>query len=180
MAADTATASPENVRLPHISVEGNKARKRLSEALRGSVADTYGLMVKTHGYHWNVTGPLFVSIHELTEKQYQDLFEAADDLAERIRALGERSPGSYRQFMEAACIQDDDGEPKTAEVMVATLAADHEQVARRMKDVSDLAAELGDKVTEDMLIARMQTHEQHAWMLRAIVSAPLGADGAAK
>ncbi len=159
---------------PDISVESADARKRLATLLRGSVADTYGLLVKTHGYHWNVTGPLFVSIHELTEQQYTDLFEAADNLAERIRALGEVSPGSFREFGSDAVVKDDDGAPKTAEKMVEALANDNEQIARRMKKVTDLAAELGDKVTEDMLIGRMQTHEQNAWMLRAIITSSLG------
>lgn len=157
---------------PEISVESHDARERLAEQLRGSVADTHSLMVKTQGFHWNVTGPLFVSLHELTERQYTDLFEAADDLAERIRALGEPSPGSYRELMEAAVVEDGDGKPHTAQEMVETLARDNEKVARRMKAASDLAAELGDKVTEDMLIGRMQTHEQNAWMLRAIAATP--------
>ena len=155
---------------PHISVASDADRERLSQQLAGAVADTYMLMVKTHGYHWNVAGPLFVSIHELTEQQYQDLFEAADDLAERIRALGHKSPGSYRDFAEATAIEDDDGKPKTAKQMVEALAHDNEQIARRMKQASDIAEECGDKVTEDMLIDRMQTHEQNAWMLRAIAA----------
>lgn len=159
---------------PHISVADDVARKRLSDQLAMVVADTYMLMVKTQGYHWNVAGPLFVSIHELTESQYEDMFPAADDLAERIRALGHKSPGSYREFAEITAIEDDDGEPKTAKQMVEILARDNEQVARRMKQASDIAEELGDKVTEDMLIDRMQSHEMNAWMLRAI-----GADEAA-
>lgn len=157
---------------PHISVQNDAARKQLSDKLRKVVADTYVLMVKTHGYHWNVAGPLFVSVHELTEAQYHDLFEAVDDLAERIRALGEPSPTSFRQYAEHTVLDEDDGTDKTAGEMVTALAADHETVARRMKGVSDMAAELGDKVSEDMLIGRMQTHEQHAWMLRAIAADP--------
>jgi starvation-inducible DNA-binding protein len=155
---------------PHISVSSDDARKRLSGALAKVVGDTYMLMAKTQGYHWNVAGPLFVSIHELTEKQYQDLFEAADDLAERIRALGERAPGGYREFSAASVLEDDDGSVKTAREMVEILAHDNEACARRLKEVSDIAEELGDKVTEDMAIERMQTHEQNAWMLRAIAA----------
>jgi len=167
---DTLNPNPSGEETPDISVESAEARKKLAQKMRGAVADTYGLLVKTQGYHWNVTGPLFVSIHELTEKQYQDLFEAGDDLAERIRALGEMSPGSYREFMNDAVVADEDGSTRTAHDMVETLAHDNEKVARRMKDISDVAAELGDKVTEDMLIGRMQVHEQNAWMLRAIVA----------
>mgnify|MGYP006273598949 FL=1 len=155
---------------PHISVADPAARKRLAERLGSATADTYMLLAKTQGYHWNVAGPLFVSIHELTEQQYKDLFEAADDLAERIRALGEPSPGSYARFAELSAIEEDDGSPKSAASMVEALAHDNELVARRMKAASDIAEELGDKVTEDMLIERMQVHEQNAWMLRAIVA----------
>lgn len=155
---------------PHISVADPAARKRLADALAAATADTYLLLAKTQGYHWNVAGPLFVSIHELTETQYTDLFEAGDDLAERIRALGEASPGSYRKFAEVSVIEEDDGDAKSAAAMVEALAHDNELVARRMKAASDAAEELGDKVTEDMLIGRMQVHEQNAWMLRAIVA----------
>jgi len=159
-----------NEAAPQISVVEDSARKRLSGALAKAVADTYMLLAKTQGYHWNVAGPLFVSIHELTETQYEDLFEAADDLAERIRALGERAPGSYREFSAAAVIEDDDGSVKSAKEMVEMLAADNEAAARRLKEVSDIAEELGDKVTEDMAIGRIQVHEQNAWMLRAIAA----------
>jgi starvation-inducible DNA-binding protein len=155
---------------PHISVADPSARKRLAERLAAATADSYILLAKTQGYHWNVSGPLFVSIHELTETQYQDLFEAADTLAERIRALGEASPSSYARFAELSAIDEDDGTPKSAAAMVEALAHDNELVARRMKSASDVAEDLGDKVTEDMLIARMQVHEQNAWMLRALVA----------
>lgn len=156
---------------PHISVADAQARKKLAGQLSGAVADTYMLMAKTQGYHWNVAGPLFAPLHELTEHQYQDLFEAADDLAERIRALGEAAPGSYAAFAKVTKITDDDGAPKSAQDMVETLANDNEAMARRLKVASDLAEDLGDKVTEDMLIDRMQVHEQNAWMLRAIAAA---------
>ncbi|MFP4519714.1 MAG: Dps family protein [Oceanicaulis sp.] len=155
---------------PHISVADPESRKRLAARMAAATADTYLLLAKTQGYHWNVAGPLFVSIHELTEAQYQDLFEAADDLAERIRALGEASPGSYKRFAELSAIEEDDGSPKGAKAMVEALAHDNELVARRMKSASDVAEELGDKVSEDMLIGRMQVHEQNAWMLRAIIA----------
>ncbi|MGJ3230972.1 MAG: Dps family protein [Oceanicaulis sp.] len=155
---------------PHISVADPESRRRLAARMAAATADTYILLAKTQGYHWNVAGPLFVSIHELTEEQYQDLFEAADDLAERIRALGEPSPGSYRRFAELSAVEEDDGSPKSAKQMVEALAHDNELVARRMKAASDVAEELGDKVSEDMLIERMQVHEQNAWMLRAIMA----------
>ncbi len=152
---------------PRISVTDNADRERLAGALREVVGDTYMLLAKTQGYHWNVSGPLFLSIHELTESQYRDLFEAADDLAERARALGEAAPTSYAQFARTSVIEDDDGKPKTAGEMVDALATDNERCARRFLEVSNLAEDLGDKVTEDMAIARMRQHEQNAWMLRA-------------
>lgn len=161
---------------PHISVADPDSRKKLAARMAAATADTYILLAKTQGYHWNVTGPLFVSIHELTETQYQDLFEAADDLAERIRALGEASPGSYKRFAELSAVDEDDGEPKSAKAMVEALAHDNELVARRLKAASDVAEDLGDKVSEDMLIERMQVHEQNAWMLRAIVADTSGHD----
>ena len=155
---------------PKGSVTSQKDRQILAEKLTGTVADSYMLLTKTQAYHWNVTGPLFVPIHELTEKQYRDLFEAADDLAERIRALGEFSPTSYEEFSRKTVIDEDDGKPKPAQEMVEILATDNEKLARRMMEASDIAEEIGDKVTEDMLIARMKMHEQNAWMLRATAS----------
>lgn len=170
MSTDALNTDIRSEETPHISVASDEARKRLSKHLAGATSDTYMLMAKTQGYHWNVAGPLFVSIHELTEEQYKDLFDAADDLAERIRALGERAPGGYREFAEHTAIEDDDGSPKSAKEMIEALAHDNEKLARCMKAASDVAEELGDKVTEDMLIDRMQTHEQNAWMLRAIAA----------
>lgn len=155
---------------PKTSIPSDADRKKLADKLADTVADTYLMLVKTQAYHWNVTGPLFVPIHELTEKQYTDLFEAGDDLAERIRALGEPSPTSYAAYSKRTIIEEDDGKPKSAQMMVEALARDNEAMARRMKDASDVAEELGDKVTEDMLIGRMQMHEQNAWMLRAIAA----------
>lgn len=163
---------------PKASVTKQKDRQTLAEKLSGTVADTYMLLTKTQAYHWNVTGPLFVPIHELTEKQYRDLFEAADDLAERIRALGEPSPTSYKQFSKTTIVEEDNGQPKSSTEMVETLASDNENLARRMSEASDIAESIGDKVTEDMLIARMKVHEQNAWMLRAI-AADEGARGEA-
>jgi starvation-inducible DNA-binding protein len=155
---------------PHISVASADSRRKLAGSLASAVSDTFRLMIKTQAYHWNVAGPLFVSIHELTEKQYQDLFDAVDELAERIRALGEASPTSSKAFAQLSEIEDDDGKAKTAQTMVEALAHDNEKVARRLSTAADLAADLGDKVTEDMLIGRMQVHEQNAWMLRAIAA----------
>lgn len=144
-------------------------RKRLATNLGGILADTYLLLVKTHGYHWNVVGPLFVSLHELSEQHYQNLFEAADDLAERIRALGYPAPSSITEMMSFSEIKEDIGNP-SAEEMICTLIHDHEVVVRRLRAAGELAEELKDAVTADMLTERMEFHEKAIWMLKALLA----------
>jgi starvation-inducible DNA-binding protein len=144
-------------------------RKRLADSLAKIVADTYVLLVKTQGYHWNVVGPLFVSLHKLTEEQYEDLFEAGDELAERIRALGYPAPCSLREMIKASRVSEARGNP-TAEEIVENLVADHETVVRHLREITDLAEELHDQGTADMLTDRMKSHEKAIWMLRAIVA----------
>lgn len=148
---------------------GLEHRKRLAGNLSGLLADTYLLLVKTQGYHWNVVGPLFVSLHRLTEEQYQNLFEAVDDLAERIRALGFPAPSSITEMVALAEIAEDTGNP-TAEQMVAALARDHETIVRRLRHAAVAAEGLHDVVTVGMLTERMQFHEQAVWMLRAVIA----------
>ena len=148
---------------------GIEDRKRLANGLSGLLADTFVLLIKTQAYHWNVVGPLFVSIHELTEKHHEDLFEAADDLAERIRALGYPAPSSMQELIPLTCIREDTGNP-TAEAMIANLMRDHESVVQRLRETTETAEELHDHVTADMLTERMDFHEQAIWMLRAIIS----------
>lgn len=148
---------------------GLEHRKRLANSLCGVLADTYLLLVKTQGYHWNVVGPLFVSLHRLTEEQYQNLFEAVDDLAERVRALGFPAPGSIAEMITLAEIGEDTGS-STAEQMVEHLVADHEAVARRLREATVAAEELHDVATAGMLTDRIQFHEQASWMLRAVVA----------
>jgi starvation-inducible DNA-binding protein len=131
------------------------------------LADTYVLLIKTQGYHWNVVGPLFVSIHELTEAHYQDLFAAGDVIAERIRALGYPAPSSMHDMIPLTVVGENTGNP-TAEAMIDALASDHEKVVQRLRDVTETAEKLHDHVTADMLTARMAFHEQAIWMLRAI------------
>jgi starvation-inducible DNA-binding protein len=144
-------------------------RKRLADSLAKIVADTYVLLVKTQGYHWNVVGPLFVSLHKLTEEQYEDLFEAGDELAERIRALGYPAPCSLHDMIKDSRVAEATGNP-TAEEMVENLVADHETVVRHLREITDLAEELHDQGTADMLTDRMKSHEKAIWMLRAIVA----------
>jgi starvation-inducible DNA-binding protein len=148
---------------------GLEHRKRLVNNLCGLLADTYLLLVKTQGYHWNVVGPLFVSLHRLTEEQYQNLFEAVDDLAERVRALGFPAPSSITEMIALAEIGEDTGNP-TAEQMVENLVSDHEAIVRRLREAAVAAEKLHDVVTAGMLTDRMQFHEKAVWMLRAVVT----------
>lgn len=140
--------------------------KPVAKALAETLADTYRLVFKTHAYHWNVEGPLFYPIHKLTETQYENMFAAADDIAERIRALGQLAPARLSEVIEASVVKDADTLP-SAQAMVENLAADHEKVAKRMHKVIALADENDDPVTADMITARSAFHEQAAWMLRA-------------
>jgi starvation-inducible DNA-binding protein len=142
-------------------------RARLANGLSGLLSDTYTLLIKTHAYHWNVVGPMFRSVHLLTEEHYQDLFEAADDLAERIRSLGHPAPTSFSDMTALTVIEEEHGSP-TAKNMIETLVDDHERIVRRLRDVGEIADDLRDAVTADMLTSRMQFHEKAIWMLRSM------------
>ncbi|MDX1400640.1 MAG: DNA starvation/stationary phase protection protein [Kiloniellales bacterium] len=155
-----------DVEYPQTGIED---KKRLAGLLTGVLADSYILMVKTQGYHWNVVGPLFTSVHELTEKQYRSLFEAVDEIAERIRALGMVAPSSITEMIPFTEIQEDTANPSTEE-MLLSLIADHEVVCRKLRKTEELAQDLGDAVTSDMMTQRMAFHENAIWMLRALVS----------
>ncbi len=133
------------------------------------LADSYLLMVKTQAYHWNAVGPLFYSIHALTEAQYEDMFAAIDELAERIRALGYPAPSSIADMIGLAEIQEDIGNPTTEE-MVANLVADHEIAARRFRESAERADDTRDLVTADLLTSRIAFHEKASWMLRSILT----------
>lgn len=146
---------------------GVKKPAAIAEALGGVLADTYRLTFKTHAYHWNVEGPLFFSLHKLTEEQYENMFAAADELAERIRALGQLAPFSLEEIVKTSVLEDVQSAP-TAGDMVADLASDHEKVAKRLHEVIDIAEENKDAVTADLATARSAFHEQAAWMLKAI------------
>jgi starvation-inducible DNA-binding protein len=148
---------------------GLEHRKRLAGNLSALLADTYLLLVKTQGYHWNVVGPLFVSLHRLTEEQYQDLFEVIDNLAERIRALGHPAPSSISEMIALTQIEEDSGNA-SAEQMVESLVRDHEAVVRRLREATIAAEELHDVATAGMLTDRIQFHEQAVWMLRAVIA----------
>ncbi len=144
-------------------------RQKIAEGLSRVLADTYTLYLKTHHYHWNVTGPMFNTLHLMFEQQYTELALAVDMIAERIRALGVYAPGSYRAFAELSSIEEDDGVPK-AEEMIANLVRAHEAVVRTARGVFPAADEVGDEPTADLLTQRMQVGEKTAWMLRSMVS----------
>lgn len=146
-----------------------KDREQLAHKLSECLANTYTLYLKTQGFHWNVTGPLFYSLHKMTEEQYQDLYEAVDEIAERIRAIGFPAPASYSQFAKLADVKEATSIP-TAEEMVQQLAQDNEVCARTMRAAALEAEKVDDVFTHDMLTARIGQHEENTWMLRALLA----------
>ncbi|MFV0633082.1 Dps family protein [Demequina sp.] len=153
---------------PNIGIE-NKALKDINAGLAQTLADTFTLYLKTHGYHWNVTGPHFRSLHLMLEEQYQALFAATDELAERMRALGDKAPGSMAEMLELTTIKDH--EPtEDALAMVKNLLRDHEQVATAIRPLVEVAEDAGDGATADLYNARLAFHEQTAWMLRSFAA----------
>ena len=132
------------------------------------LADSYSLYLKTHNFHWNVTGPMFNSLHMMFEQQYTELATAVDEIAERIRALGERAPGSYSEYQKLTSIPEEASTPEAME-MIRQLVRDHETVARTAREVFALADEAHDEPTADLLTQRMQLHEKTAWMLRSML-----------
>lgn len=146
---------------------GIDEQKTLANALTGCLADTYLLMVKTQGCHWNVVGPQFLAIHTLTEQHYADLFTAVDDLAERIRALGYPAPTSAKSMIEASNLAEITTNLDAAE-MLEVLIADHQTVATRFREAAGEADVLNDLVTADMLTTRINFHEKSIWMLKAL------------
>lgn len=153
---------------PHTGIDPVDA-KQLADGLARSLAETYVLYVKTQGCHWNVVGPLFYGLHKLTEEQYQGLAKAADEIAERIRALGHPAPASFSEFLKLSAVEEMTGR-HSAQDMVTTLIADHETVARTFRDLVGLAEKGNDVVTADLLTDRIHAHEEAAWMLRSIAS----------
>ena len=145
-----------------------ESRQQVADSLSHLLADTFTLYLKTHNYHWNVTGPHFAALHALFEQQYQELWLAADELAERIRTLGHEAPGSYRQFAELTQVPEADGVPK-AMAMVADLAAANETVGRAAGAAFHVADADGDQATADIATQRQQVHEKSAWMLRSML-----------
>jgi starvation-inducible DNA-binding protein len=144
-------------------------RQEIAGGLARLLADTYTLYLKTHNYHWNVTGPMFQTLHLMFEQQYNELALAVDTIAERIRALGLPAPGTYKQFATLSSIKEDDGVP-AAEDMIRALVAGQEAVVRTARSVFPIADRADDQPTADLLTQRMQVHEKTAWMLRSLLS----------
>ncbi|MGH8310229.1 MAG: Dps family protein [Steroidobacteraceae bacterium] len=143
-------------------------RRQLAQSVGKALAETYVLYTKTQAIHWNVVGPLFYALHKLTEQQYEDLAEAIDELAERIRALDSPAPGSFGEFLELSDIRET-REKQTAEQAVMMLCADHEMAACTFREATRMATDCDDVVTADLLTERMGVHEKAAWMLRSLV-----------
>jgi starvation-inducible DNA-binding protein len=143
-----------------------ESRAKVAAGLARLLADSYTLYLKTHNFHWNVVGPHFSSLHLMFETQYTELALAVDEIAERIRALGEYAPGSYTEFAALATVKEATGHP-TALEMAATLAADNETVARTAAAVFTIAESVGDQPSCDLAVTRQQVHEKTAWMLNA-------------
>ena len=152
---------------PNIGIDA-PGRRNVAAALSQVLADTYTLYLQTHNFHWNVTGPQFAQLHTLFETQYTELAAAVDEVAERIRAVGHRAPGSYREFGKLSKVPEAEGTPKANE-MVALLAAANEIVSSSAREALAPVQEAGDEASADILIQRMQTHDKNAWMLRSIL-----------
>lgn len=144
-------------------------RKKIAEGLSHLLADTYTLYLKTHNYHWNVTGPMFATLHTLFEEHYTELAQAVDEIAERIRALGFPAPGSYRAFAELTEIKEETGTP-AAEEMIRQLVIGQETVVRTARQIFPVVDAANDEPTADLLTQRMQMHEKNAWMLRSLLT----------
>jgi len=145
-----------------------KDRKKVAEGLSHMLADTYTLYLKTHNFHWNVTGPMFQTLHLMFMDQYNEMWMAVDTVAERIRALGYPAPGTYKQFAAMTSIKDSEGVPNAKE-MIKQLVIGQETVARTAREVLPVAEKAGDQPTVDLLSARMEIHEKNAWMLRSLL-----------
>ncbi|HLQ26491.1 MAG TPA: Dps family protein [Acidiferrobacterales bacterium] len=143
-------------------------RQEIADQLSHLLADTYTLYLKTHNFHWNVTGPMFETLHLMFERQYTELAQAVDEIAERIRALGFPAPATYAQFAKLSAIKEEPGVPN-AETMIRLLLNGHETVVRTARSIFPVVERSQDEPTKDLLIKRMQVHEKTAWMLRSIL-----------
>ena len=145
-----------------------ESRKQIADGLSHVLADTYTLYLKTHNFHWNVTGPMFQTLHLLFETQYTELATAVDLIAERIRALGYPAPGTYSDYAKLSSIAETPGVPKATE-MIRLLVEGQEAVVRTARSIFPVVEQVNDEPTADLLTQRMQIHEKNAWMLRSLL-----------
>lgn len=150
---------------PDIAI-GDNARKQIVTALRGVLADTFVLYAKTHGFHWNVVGPDFSQLHAFFEEQYKALWESLDELAERIRSLGELAPASLKEMQESHSLKESSGQPSARE-MLQQLLEGNEGTIKSVRACLETAEKGGDEVTVDLMVERLAYHEKNAWMLRS-------------
>ena len=162
-------AKSKTTSVPAISIGiGEKDRAAIAAGLSRLLADTYTLYLTTHNFHWNVTGPMFNTLHAMFMAQYTELWNAVDPIAERIRSLGHAAPGSYAQFGKLSSIADAPAKPPKALDMVRVLVEGHEAVARTARSVFALADKADDQPSADLLTQRLDVHEKSAWMLRSL------------
>ena len=147
----------------------DKDAQRVADALSNVLADTFTLYMKTHNFHWNVTGPMFQTLHVMFEEQYNELWLAVDAIAERIRSVGFVAPGSYKELSKLTYLQESDGR-MSANEMIAELLRDHETAARTARSALAVARTAVDAPTEDLLTQRLTAHEKTAWMLRSLLA----------
>jgi starvation-inducible DNA-binding protein len=144
-------------------------RATIAKGLSKLLADSYTLYLKTHNYHWNVTGPMFNTLHLMFEQQYTELATAVDLIAERIRALGHPAPGSYKAYATLTSIEEEEGVPDAQE-MIRQLVLGQETVTRTAREIFPAVDKASDEPTADLLTQRMQVHEKNAWMLRSLLA----------
>ncbi len=169
-APEVFAASTSRAGVPPINIGiGEKDRAAIVQGLSRLLADTYTLYLTTHNFHWNVTGPMFNTLHAMFMTQYTELWTAVDPVAERIRSLGHPAPGSYAQFSKLASVPDAPTTPPKALEMVRILVQGHEAVARTARELFPLADKASDEPTADLLTQRLSVHEQTAWMLRSLL-----------
>ena len=147
----------------------DKDRQVITDGLSKLLADTYTLYLTTHNFHWNVTGPMFNTLHVMFMGQYTELWNAVDPIAERIRSLGHFAPGSYQQFSDLTSLPDVPTSPPKAVDMIKALVKGHEEVARTARSTFKTASDANDQPTADLLTQRLDIHEKTAWMLRSLL-----------
>lgn len=152
----------------NIGIEESK-REEIAKGLSRLLAETYSLYLKTHKYHWNVTGPMFQTLHVMFEEHYNALALAVDEIAERIRVMEVKAPGSYSEFAELSSVKEDPSPNANANEMIAHLLKDHEQVVRTAKEILSVLDGANDEGTNSLLGARIEYHEKTAWMLKSLM-----------